>query len=141
MPTITDQLAQALQAVLPYAENEAAAIAELADDGDERDEAETASASAAIDEAHKALAAYDAQRAETIPTNQLAEALRYFSRLSVWPEDTIPPEHMDDDNIAEMADPNAFGEYFITYAAIRSARVAIAEWDAGGTAGEEGAQP
>jgi hypothetical protein len=73
--------------------------------------------------------------------HKLAEALRYFSRLSVWPEDTLPPEHMDDDNIAEMADPNAFGEYFITYAAIRAARVAIAEWDAGGAAKEEGAQP
>jgi hypothetical protein len=63
MTTITQQLADALRALLPYAENEIIEIHELADDGDEHAQEEREAASAAREVASQALAAYDAQQA------------------------------------------------------------------------------
>lgn len=61
MSDITQQLADALRAALPYAENESSAIHELADDGDEHAQEECESAIRVIEAAREALAAYDAQ--------------------------------------------------------------------------------
>lgn len=59
MSIITQKLADVLRAVLPYAENESAAIHELADDGDEHASDECTAAASAIESATSALAAYD----------------------------------------------------------------------------------
>lgn len=65
MKTITEQLADALRAVLPFAERDVGELLDLVRDDDSEAEADTASES--IWAARNALAAYDAQQARAQP--------------------------------------------------------------------------
>lgn len=66
MKTVTEQLADALRAVLPFAERDVGELLDLVRDDDSEAEADTASES--IWAARNALSAYDAQQAETAVT-------------------------------------------------------------------------
>ena len=64
MKTITEQLADALRAILPFAERDVGELAYLACDDDSEDEAMGANAD--VERARQALAAYDAQQARPV---------------------------------------------------------------------------
>ena len=61
--------------------------------------------------------------------SRLLEALRSIAALSVYPDDIIPEEHMDDEDRAQAADPLASRECQITYETIRAIREAIAVYN------------
>lgn len=63
--TTTDKLADALRAILPFAERDVGELAYLACDDDSEDEAMDANAD--VERAREALAAYDAQQAQPVP--------------------------------------------------------------------------
>lgn len=68
--TITQQLADALRAILPFAERDVGELAYLACDDDSEDEAMDANAD--VERAREALAAYDAQQAVPPTCNPIA---------------------------------------------------------------------
>lgn len=65
MTTTEQRLADALRAVLPFAERDVSELADLACDDDSEDEAMAANAD--VERAREALAAYDAQQAQPVP--------------------------------------------------------------------------
>ena len=79
MKTITEQLADALRAVLPFAERDVGELLDLVRDDDSEAEADTASES--IWAARNALAAYDAQQAQA---HDVAAGAWSANAGSVW---------------------------------------------------------
>ena len=79
MKTITEQLADALSAVLPFAERDVGELLDLVRDDDSEAEADTASES--IWAARNALAAYDAQQAQA---HDVAAGAWSTNAGSVW---------------------------------------------------------
>ena len=79
MKTITEQLADALRAVLPFAERDVGELLDLVRDDDSEAEADTASES--IWAARNALASYDAQQAQA---HDVAAGAWSANAGSVW---------------------------------------------------------
>lgn len=74
MKTLTEKLADALRAVLPFAERDVGELTKLANDGDS--ESEAMAANADVERAAQTLADYDARQPAPSPVEKLAAALR-----------------------------------------------------------------